>query len=89
VLFAEQDGSRSAVQIKAFEDTWRWDQAAGEAWQEVGETGGRMSQAMQAFRSLLGGSAMLAYLALIAPRLVVPPWYPRRCIDSPSFGKAD
>jgi 16S rRNA G966 N2-methylase RsmD len=25
VLFAEQDGSRSAAQIKAFEDTWRWD----------------------------------------------------------------
>jgi site-specific DNA-methyltransferase (adenine-specific) len=28
VLFAEQDGSRSAAQIKAFEDTWRWDQVA-------------------------------------------------------------
>jgi 16S rRNA G966 N2-methylase RsmD len=28
VLFAEQDGSRSAAQISAFEDTWRWDQAA-------------------------------------------------------------
>jgi site-specific DNA-methyltransferase (adenine-specific) len=25
VLFAEQDGTRSAAQIKAFEDTWRWD----------------------------------------------------------------
>jgi site-specific DNA-methyltransferase (adenine-specific) len=25
VLFAEQDGSHSAAQIKAFEDTWRWD----------------------------------------------------------------
>ena len=29
VLFAEQDGSRSAAQIKAFEDTWRWDQGGG------------------------------------------------------------
>ena len=28
VLFAEQDGSRAAAQIKAFEDTWRWDQEA-------------------------------------------------------------
>jgi len=26
VLFAEQNGSRAAAQIKAFEDTWRWDQ---------------------------------------------------------------
>jgi site-specific DNA-methyltransferase (adenine-specific) len=25
VLFVEQDGTRSAAQIKAFEDTWRWD----------------------------------------------------------------
>jgi hypothetical protein len=75
------DGSRSAAQIKAFEDTWRWDQAAAEAWQEVGETGGRVSQVMHAFRSLLGESDMLAYLAMIAPRLVVPLRYPRRCID--------
>jgi site-specific DNA-methyltransferase (adenine-specific) len=25
VLFCHADGSRSAAQIKAFEDTWRWD----------------------------------------------------------------
>jgi 16S rRNA G966 N2-methylase RsmD len=35
VLFAEQDGSRSAAQIKAFEDTWRWDSAAASAYQET------------------------------------------------------
>ena len=28
VLFREQDGSRAAAQIRAFGDTWRWDQAA-------------------------------------------------------------
>ena len=27
VLFQEQDGSRSAAQISAFENTWRWDQS--------------------------------------------------------------
>ena len=43
VLFAEQDGSRSAAQIKAFEDTWRWDQSAAEAYEEVVEMGGRVS----------------------------------------------
>jgi 16S rRNA G966 N2-methylase RsmD len=31
VLFAEQDGTRAAAQIKAFKDTWRWDQAAAHA----------------------------------------------------------
>ncbi len=70
VLFAEQDGTRSAAQIKAFEDTWRWDQEAARAYQEVVEAGGKVSQAMQAFRRFLGESDMLAYLSMMAPRLV-------------------
>lgn len=70
VLFREQDGTRSRAQIKAFEDTWRWDQGAAEAYQEVVETGGRVAQVMQAFRMFLGESDMLAYLAMMAPRLV-------------------
>jgi DNA modification methylase len=70
VLFAEQNGSRSKAQIKAFEDTWRWDQGAAEAFQEIVEAGGRVSQVMQAFRSFLGDNDMMAYLAMMAPRLV-------------------
>jgi DNA modification methylase len=70
VLFAERDGTRSAAQIKAFEDTWCWDQAAARAFQEVVESGGRVSRAMQAFRQFLGDSDMLAYLAMMAPRLI-------------------
>ena len=70
VLFAEQNGSRAAAQLKAFEDTWQWDQAAARTYQEVVETGGKVSQAMQAFRKLLGDSDMLAYLSMMAPRLV-------------------
>jgi DNA modification methylase len=70
VLFAEQNGSRAAAQIKAFEDTWRWDQIAAEAYQEVVEAGGRVSQVMQAFRTFLGETDLLAYLAMMAPRLV-------------------
>lgn len=70
VLFAEQNGSRSAAQIKAFGDTWRWDQAAAHVYQEVVEAGGKVSQAMQAFRTFLGDNDLLAYLAMMAPRLV-------------------
>jgi adenine specific DNA methylase Mod len=70
VLFREQDGTRPISQIKAFEDTWTWDQAAAQAYQEVVEAGGKVSQAMQAFRTLLGDNDMLAYLAMMAPRLV-------------------
>lgn len=70
VLFAEQDGTRSAAQIKAFEDTWQWDQAAAAAFQEVVEAGGKVSEVMQAFRLFLGENDMLAYLSMMAPRLV-------------------
>lgn len=70
VLFAERNGTRSAAQIMAFEDTWQWDQGAAEAYEEIVEAGGRVSQAMQAFRSFLGENDMMAYLAMMAPRLV-------------------
>ena len=70
VLFAERDGTQAAAQIKAFEDTWRWDEGAARAYADVVEAGGRVSQAMQAFRTFLGESDMLAYLAMMAPRLV-------------------
>jgi len=70
VLFAEHDGTRAASQIKAFEDTWKWDESAARACAEVIEAGGKVSQAMQAFRTFLGDSDMMAYLAMMAPRLV-------------------
>ncbi|MBI5266215.1 MAG: site-specific DNA-methyltransferase, partial [candidate division Zixibacteria bacterium] len=69
VLFREQDGTRSAAQIRAFEDTWRWDEAAALAYQEIVEAGGKVSLAMQGFRAFLGDTDMLAYLSMMAPRL--------------------
>jgi DNA modification methylase len=70
ILFAEQNGSRSAAQIKAFEDSWRWDEAAAAAYEETVEAGGEVSKTLQAFRTILGSSNMLAYLAMMAPRLM-------------------
>jgi adenine specific DNA methylase Mod len=70
VLFAEQNGSRSAAQIQVFEDTWRWDRGAAAAYAEVVEAGGEPSLAMQAFRRFLGENDMLAYLSMMVPRLV-------------------
>ncbi len=70
VLFAEKDGARSASQITAFKDSWEWNIEAERAYIEVVEAGGRTADAMRAFRTLLGGSDMLAYLAMMAPRLV-------------------
>ncbi len=69
VLFAHADGSRSSAQIKAFEDTWHWDQAAAESFRETVRHGGRVAEALTAFQTLLGPSTMLAYLTMMAPRL--------------------
>src|SRR2546422_823247 len=69
VLFAEHDGTRSAAQIKAFEDTWQWDQGAAEAYEETVVQGGRVAEGMRAFRTFLSDSDMMAYLAMMAPRL--------------------
>jgi DNA modification methylase len=52
-----------------FEDTWTWDEAAAAAFEGVVEKGGRVAQAMLAFRTFLGQSDMLAYLSMMAPRL--------------------
>ena len=60
VLFAEQDGSRSAAQIQAFTDTWRWDAGARRIFDETVEAGGKAAEALGAFRVLVGESDMLA-----------------------------
>lgn len=70
VLFAERDGTQAASQIRAFEDTWRWDETAARSCAETIEAGGKVSEAMRAFRTFLGDSDMMAYLAMMAPRLV-------------------
>lgn len=69
VLFKERDGSRSAAQIKAFEDTWQWDRAAAASYQTTVEVGGRLGELLVSLRQLLGDSDMLAYLSMMAPRL--------------------
>jgi DNA modification methylase len=71
VLFAEHDTAKAAAQIKAFKDTWQWDQSAAFAYDEFVVTAPhKASQALQAFRSLLGTTDMLAYLSMMAPRLL-------------------
>ena len=70
VLFQERDGSQSASQIKAFGDTWHWDETAARSYEETVEAGGQVAEAMQAFRKLLGTNDMLAYMSMMAPRLL-------------------
>lgn len=70
VLFAEKDSSKSSSQIRAFKDTWEWNIEAERAYKEMVEKSDRVADALRAFRTFLGRSDMLAYLAMMAPRLV-------------------
>src|SRR5437870_4640732 len=70
VLFREHDKTKSRAQIKVFEDTWEWDESAALAFEQTVEQGGRVADALRAFRTFLGESDMLAYLSMMAPRLV-------------------
>jgi DNA modification methylase len=70
LLFREHDETKSQAQIKVFEDTWEWDEGAALAFEETVEHGGRVADALVAFRAFLGETDMLAYLCMMAPRLV-------------------
>src|SRR5687767_1743103 len=71
VLFKAPSGEQSAAQIEAFEDTWHWNESAERAFDEV--VTGRHSDAsimIRAMRSALGESDAMAYLAMMAVRLI-------------------
>ena len=71
VIFDEKNGSPSVSQSRAFDDTWHWrDRKSQEVYQEIARFGGKVSNAIIAFHELLGGSDMLAYLSMMALRLV-------------------
>lgn len=71
VLFHEKNGKDSPAQITAFEDTWHWDQAAEATyWEVVKEGPKKLADLLQALRHFLGSNDMLAYLTMMAIRLV-------------------
>jgi site-specific DNA-methyltransferase (adenine-specific) len=69
-FFHEKDGTDAASQIQAFEDTWHWNQESERTYQDLVTQPGKVSEVMQAFRTFLGQNDMMAYLAMMAPRLV-------------------
>jgi hypothetical protein len=52
--------------VSAGERGWEWNEEPARSYEEVVEQGGRVAEAMRAFRTLLGGSDMLAYPAIMA-----------------------
>jgi len=71
VLFKAPDGSGSAAQIEAFDDTWHWNDSAEAAFADVLRSGnGAAAEMLRAMRGFLGENDMMAYLAMMAARLI-------------------
>lgn len=71
VLFKGPSGNESAAQIEAFDDTWKWGEEAASAYEQVMQSGNAAAAEMlRAMRSFLGENDMMAYLTMMAVRLL-------------------
>jgi DNA modification methylase len=71
LLFRSPKGQQSNAQIEAFEDTWHWGDEAEKEFQElIHQPNTDVSEMMQALRRFLGENDMMAYLTMIANRLI-------------------
>lgn len=71
ILFKSKTGDGADAQIEAFEDSWHWNDKAEDAFDQVmrsGLTGA--SELLRAMRGFLGENDMMAYLAMMAIRLI-------------------
>lgn len=71
MLFKEPSGDQSAAQITAFDDTWKWGPQAEEAFDEAVMAGPPdLAELLKALHQVLRRSNMLAYLSMMAVRLI-------------------
>ncbi len=74
VLFREKSGEESPAQIRAFTDTWEWTLEAQRTYENEimlhPATPSNVKEMVSAFRGFIGSNAMMAYLVMMAPRLV-------------------
>jgi adenine specific DNA methylase Mod len=71
VLFKERSGKAPDAQIEAFEDTWHWGEHAEDAFDIVMHSSNtRAAELLRSLRGFLGENDMMAYLAMMAVRLI-------------------
>jgi DNA modification methylase len=58
------------AQVEAFKDTWHWGHEAEASFVEIERAGGRVATTLKALRTILGESDIMAYICMMAPRLV-------------------
>lgn len=71
LLFRSADGAEADAQIEAFQDTWHWTDEAEDAFDQVARSGHiKAFDMLNAMRSFLGENDMMAYLAMMAVRII-------------------
>ena len=71
VLFKSASGAGADASIEAFDDTWTWGDAAKEALLDIDSGTNRALQVMmRAMHSAIGENPLMAYLSMMAVRLV-------------------
>ena len=71
LLFKSPKGQSSEAQIEAFEDTWHWNEQAEREYDEIIHGANTdLAQMVKALRSFLGENDMMAYLTMMANRLL-------------------
>ena len=71
ILFKSPTGTSADAQIEAFEDTWHWNDKAEDAFDQVARSGNSKAfDLLNAMRGFLGENDMMAYLAMMAVRLL-------------------
>ena len=71
VLFKDESGTESEAQITAFEDTWHWTEDAARTYHDlVTEGSPHVSKMIEALHDFIGENQMMAYLVMMAARLV-------------------
>jgi len=71
VLFKDESGEEAPAQIRVFEDTWHWNVVAEQTYQDLVTTGQpQVSMLISALRQFIGTNQMMAYLVMMAARLV-------------------
>lgn len=71
ILFKSPTGAQSDAQIEVFEDTWHWNDKAEDAFDQVARSGNTKAfDLLNAMRGFLGENDMMAYLSMMAIRLL-------------------
>ena len=71
ILFKSPAGAGADASIEAFDDTWAWGPTASSALMDITQSGNhKLHVLMQAMKTAIGENAMMAYLAMMAVRLV-------------------